>query len=111
MRWRGSSGNSDEVVQERACVVGVEPVVAACASAELACSEARVADEQAVMEDRAAGVAEAGAAAGAESFALSASFSTCEEMFWPTAVVKRRVRSATEVGFCGPSLGFSKNTP
>jgi hypothetical protein len=32
-------------------------------------------------------------------------------MLCPTAVVKRRVRSAIDVGFCGPSAGFSKKTP
>jgi hypothetical protein len=32
-------------------------------------------------------------------------------MFCPTAVVKRRVRSETSVGFFGPVAGFSKKTP
>src|SRR5262249_2258612 len=37
-----------------------------------------------------------------ESASFSASFNTCVDTICPTAVVKRRVRSLTAVGFCGP---------
>ena len=106
-----ASGNLDVVVEEHARVVGVETVVAR-APAELARTETRVTDRGDPDEHRTAGVPEARAAVGARVLLVLGELQdNCEEMFWPTASATRRVRSATAVGFCGPSVGFSKKTP